>query len=809
MNDTVSSVKISVVVAVYNTERWLERALDSLVEQTLQEIEIICVDNASTDRSADIIKEYMKRDNRIKAVFRTEDKGLLASRKEGSEFAQGEYIMFLDSDDYLQLDACEKLYQRIKKEDVDILHFGAIVHAKAESLDYIKNYVKPRLGKIEGGVKIIESCYIDREHCWLMWDKVFRSSLCKKAAAELTQEYVTYGEDMCYYFLLAYYAESYMGTEAGAGYYHYFQGDGISGKKMGSDWFRMVSCCANVCKFLKQFLIKEGCFDRLEPAWESCYNTLAFDVAAIWMQRVHEQAKRDCFDIMVGNWDIAKVISLLAVNYGHERSHIAEWIKGTSIFKNASREIKTVGVYYPRMRFGGVERVMSILIDEWCDDGYNVVLFTDEKSHKDDYTISQDVTRVILPAAEYNTSNFMYKRCSKIVENIKKYGIDAYVIHKWMNDELLWEVMAAKSTGAAVIIETHSTPACMVYENPAMFDPFMKTCALADEIVTLSKTDAAIMQNFGCRAKFIPNPVAKEMDEIVRSKGEEKIVLWVGRISPEKQPIEAARILKELIKLVPNVKLKVVGGPDGANTDNTYYEAVKREFAARQLEEYVEFCGFQKDIYPYYEEASVLISTSLYEGFSMTILEGLAAALPCVVYDMPNLEFVRRGNGVFAVTPNDSTAAAEKIAQLLTCSEVWTQDSEAARKEYEYFRDYDVRGAWRRVFDICTGRVPWRGEVFEPEDYALAMRTLHMHHTWLLQKFSGQMESCLNGPGMDKAWKVQKYLARFSAMGKRGKLRMLWYSFLRLFGFHKPLETGAFSLKFPVDNILWQMRNVK
>lgn len=802
-------IKISVVVAIYNTEKLLERALDSLVGQSLQDIEIICVDNASTDRSSTIVREYMKRDTRIKAVFREKDKGLLASRREGALLAQGEYTMFVDSDDYLELNACEDLYRRIKKENVDILHFDAIVHAKQESLDYVKNYVKPHMGRIEGGKNIIKSCYVDREHCWLMWDKLFKSSLCKKAAAELTEKYVTYGEDMCYYFLLSYYAESYIGIESKKGYYHYFQGDGISGKKMGADWFHMVSSSHHVCEFLKEFLIQANQFQEYKMAWTSCYKVLATDVVAIWMQRVKREAKQECFDIMLKDWDADRVISLLAQSYGGSRADIAEWVKGAKTLAHTRKQVKTIGVFYPRLRFGGVERVMSILVDKWCTKGYRVVVFTDEKSHKDDYPIPSDVVRVVLPEAGYNAPEFMYERCAAIVENIKKYDIDAYVIHKWMNDELLWEIMAAKSTGAVTIVETHSTPACMVYENPTMFQPFMKTCALADGVVTLSKTDVCIMQSFGCKARFIPNPVAEEMDRIKPSSGKEQLVLWVGRVSQEKQPVEAARIMQELVKILPDVKLKIVGGPDGANTDDVYYEGVKKQFSARDLDKYVEFCGFQKEVYPYYEEASVLISTSLYEGFSMTILEGFAASLPCVVYDMPNLEFVRRGNGIFAVAPNHAEAAAANIAKLLTDRDAWKQASDAARKEYEYFRDYDIQKAWQTMFDMCAGCIAWEEEVLELEDHALAMKTLHMHHTWLLQKFSVQIDSCLNGPGMDKAWKIQKFSARFSAMGKKGKLKMLLYSFLRLFGIHWPLETAAFSVRPPIDNILWQMRNTK
>lgn len=804
-----ADVKITIVVAVYNMEKFLARAMDSILGQTLQEIEAICVDNGSSDNSATIIRKYMEKDARVKAILRKKDTGLLSSRTEGALQANGKYTMFLDSDDYLEPDACEQLYKLMERENVDILQFGAVVHAKPESLEYVENYVKPWPERITKSENIIKNCYVERKHNWLMWNKIFKSSLCKKAAAQATKEYITYGEDMYYYFLLAYYADSYIGDNSGKGYYHYFQGDGISGKKMGADWFRMVSRSTNVCKGLKMFLEKENQFGTFKTAWYSCYNVLATDVVSIWMQRVRREEKSECFDIMMGDWEAAKIISLFAQNFSHARCDIANWTLGAQTFKKSGCDVKTIGVFYSRMYFGGVERVVSILIEKWRKMGYRVILFTDEEARKEDYYISSEVVRIVLPDRGNDGTNPLYERCAAIIKEIRKYKIDVYVIHKWMNDELLWEVMAAKSEGAAVVVETHSTPACMVYENPVMFQPFMKTCALADGIVTLSRVDACIMQNFGCMAKYVPDPVSSQLDKIKRSNGKEHTLLWVGRISPEKQPVEAARIMQELIKLVPDVKLRIVGGPDGANTYDAYYETVKKEFSVRNLDKYVEFCGFQRDVYPYYKEASVLISTSLYEGFSMTILEGLAAALPCVVYDMPNLEFVRRGNAVFAVAPNDAEAAASQIAQLLTQPDVWRQTSEKARKEYEAFRDYDVSGAWKTIFDMCTGLVPWKCDALEPDDYAIAMKTLHIHHTWLLQKASIQLDNCLNGPEMERMWKFQKFSARFAAVGKKEKAKMLWYSVLRIFGIHKPLETGPFSVKPHVDNILWQMKNIE
>lgn len=111
--------KISVIIPVYNVEKYLRQCLDSIVEQTLEDIEIILVDDGSTDSSLKICKEYAQKDNRIK-VFEQQNQGAGAARNRGLGLAQGNYLYFMDSDDYINQDALEKLYTKIIKTNSDI-----------------------------------------------------------------------------------------------------------------------------------------------------------------------------------------------------------------------------------------------------------------------------------------------------------------------------------------------------------------------------------------------------------------------------------------------------------------------------------------------------------------------------------------------------------------------------------------------------------------------------------------------------------------------------------------------------------------
>ena len=115
--------KISVIVPVYNSEKYLPRCLDSIVNQTLEDIEIICVDDGSTDNSSKILQQYAARDKRIKFISQ-ENQGLSITRNNGMALARGQYLSFTDSDDWIAADMYAKLYAEAERTNADIVQCG-------------------------------------------------------------------------------------------------------------------------------------------------------------------------------------------------------------------------------------------------------------------------------------------------------------------------------------------------------------------------------------------------------------------------------------------------------------------------------------------------------------------------------------------------------------------------------------------------------------------------------------------------------------------------------------------------------------
>lgn len=139
-------MKVSVIIPIYNVENYIADCINSVLNQTLADLEIICVHDAGSDGSWDIVKDFAKKDNRITTIENPENVGLAATRNNGFKHAKGEYVYFLDSDDMIRFDALENLYERAIKENLEVQVFGASFIYENDELEQ-KFKTNPRVFK--------------------------------------------------------------------------------------------------------------------------------------------------------------------------------------------------------------------------------------------------------------------------------------------------------------------------------------------------------------------------------------------------------------------------------------------------------------------------------------------------------------------------------------------------------------------------------------------------------------------------------------------------------------------------------------
>ena len=146
-----NKIKVSVVVPVYNVEQFLPQCMESLIGQTLNEMEIICLDDGSTDRCAELLDQYAEKDSRIRVIHK-QNEGCGATMNRGFAEAKGEYVGIVESDDFVDQNMFEKLYQCAKENDADVVKSNYYVYRGGESketttypeLDLTEGFYLPR-----------------------------------------------------------------------------------------------------------------------------------------------------------------------------------------------------------------------------------------------------------------------------------------------------------------------------------------------------------------------------------------------------------------------------------------------------------------------------------------------------------------------------------------------------------------------------------------------------------------------------------------------------------------------------------------
>ena len=182
--------KISVIIPIYNTQKYLRKCLDSVINQTLKEIEIICINDASTDSSKKILEEYSLKDKRIKIINNERNLGQSLTRNKGLDIAKGEFIGFVDSDDYIEPQTYEISYINAKNDNVDIVKFNEIIFKDKSD----KGYLNENNLNVTGKIYNIKKCW--RNFSNVIWNKIIKNSIIKKHNLRFIEG--LYGEDFCF-----------------------------------------------------------------------------------------------------------------------------------------------------------------------------------------------------------------------------------------------------------------------------------------------------------------------------------------------------------------------------------------------------------------------------------------------------------------------------------------------------------------------------------------------------------------------------------------------------------------------------------
>lgn len=202
----------SIIIPVYNMERYLKRCINSIINQTFTEFEIIIVDDCSNGNCKEIVNSY--NDDRIIYIRHEQNKGTLSARKTGSIEAKGYYITYIDPDDELKLNALEKVFNTIKYNDYDVIQFSVkSVSSNPNKKERIREekkvswYLSTKRSDIDNNYLLNEVIYEKISHN--IYAKFFKSEIVKKAIIYIPDKHITFAEDMLQCLIFFYFVKTY------------------------------------------------------------------------------------------------------------------------------------------------------------------------------------------------------------------------------------------------------------------------------------------------------------------------------------------------------------------------------------------------------------------------------------------------------------------------------------------------------------------------------------------------------------------------------------------------------------------------
>lgn len=272
--------KVSVIVPFYNVEKYIDKCLNSLVNQTLEDIEIIIVNDGSKDNSETIAKEYASKYKNKIIYLKKENGGLSDARNYAIPYATGEYIAFLDSDDYVEVNMYEQMYEKAKKENADIVE-----------CDFLWEYPNE---KIESKGRI----YKDKHDILLNARVVAWNKLIKKELIEKTKVKFPYGlryEDVEFFYKLIPYINKL--DIVNKPFVHYVQRDNSISNSQNSRTKEIIDILDNVINYYKENAIYEEYRNELE------YNYARYILCSSLLRMIMIENKKERKEIINDSWN--------------------------------------------------------------------------------------------------------------------------------------------------------------------------------------------------------------------------------------------------------------------------------------------------------------------------------------------------------------------------------------------------------------------------------------------------------------------------------------------------------------------------
>ena len=672
--------RVSIVMPLFDDEEYVAAALDSCLAQSLHEIEVLCVDDASADGTVSIVEQYRGHDPRIRLIRLPQNKSAFQARRAGIEAAAAPYVLFLDGDDELAPDAAKHALTKAESARADVVGFGVeIVAPEAGFPARFERALQPQHRELHAP-EIIQTLFpvgeVANGH---LWRYLFATNVLRAAYTGMPNDATYYrANDLPITFLALAHAAKYVSISERLYRYHFRRG--TSGHAIdGLDHFRFllsgvdpITGIASQVQAIASHLPEP---EAVTKPYESARLHIIGNVLRYCMRDTSGSLQRECLSLLM-----AKVGEL-------DAAHAAAGFCGEALTplsllthepSQPEKPVHSVMLVTMHLETGGLQSVLLEHATHLIEEGYRVTVAVLRNAGRD----------VELPAgvefAQVGGANKV-ARLDDWLAVLRDHAVDMVIDHHILyNDNWPWFALTALAAGVPTIGWIHN------FALRPLFDGNRRVSFLATHMrillrtVTLSPTDVTFWKLQGVeRVAYLPNPVsplalaaleAGSPRELPKGRIE---LAWWGRLDRStKQVQDLIATAAELRGRGIDFRLTIIG-PDSKSLTGT---ELRRDAAVRGVGDVVEFLGEQSapELVHTLSRTHLMVSTSAIEGYQLTIIEAQAMGLPVVMYDLPWLTTVRGNAGVVTTLPDNPGELADAIAFVAHDPERYAQLSRSA-----------------------------------------------------------------------------------------------------------------------------------
>lgn len=697
---------VSIVIPVFNDEDVIAGALETCLRQTLASIEIIVVDDASTDRTAGVVTLFAERDSRVRLIRQGSNKSAYQARRAGIFAARADHLLFLDGDDELADGAAETALRKATATRADLVQFGIdVVHRDGSTGGGFEERLQPRHGSLTG-VDVLRGLFpVGQPAQGHLWRCLYRTQLLRDAYALLPEDLVLRRvNDLPVTFLTAALATKYKSIPDRLYRYHF--GRGGSGQKIhdlaSAVFFAgAINSIDTIAPAVNEIAHRSADPGSVLAAYDSARKWILGYTTYYLAEHTRDDLLDEAFADLYTRAPSSEIIHATAQFWPRAIDTLAAH---TSRIDLGTRPVRSVLLTTNTLRTGGVSGVLLSQARLLQRAGIRVTIAAREAG-SDRSAVPDGVGFAETIGAKLAT------QLDQWAEVCRKNEVDLVIDHHWLYSKT-WPAfaLAAGAEGAATIGWAHNFAGRSILLGLNSIEFQTRHLGALAQLIVLSPLDVAFWKMRGMpRVAYLPNPPSPLLLESSSTTppkpapSDRRIeLIWWGRLEQRtKRVSELVTVASQLDRLGIDFRLRIIG-PDWTDMTAARLNALASE---KSLADRVEAIGplHGQDLIAAIDSSDLFVNTSVIEGYPLTIPEAQSRGLPVAMYEMPWLALAEENGGIVSVPQGDSAGLAGLIAEISADSELYETLSAASIEAAKRELTYDFVGLYR---ELVMGNLP-------------------------------------------------------------------------------------------------------